>query len=997
MRLKIVALLAVVLLGAVPLRAQTNPTGTISGKVVDQDGLAVPGATVTVQSPALQGTRSATTSANGDYIIPFLPAGEYEVTTQLTGFKTVKETTRVSPSASVTMSPMLTVSRISETVTVVGHAAEEFGQKAEVATNFKQDLIEKLPTNRTFIDGANLSPGVQNSGPNGGLAINGAMSFESLYIVNGVVVNENIRGQALALFIEDALQETTVTTAAISAEFGRFQGGVVQAITKSGGNEFSGSYRMRFDNNDWVALTPYPGDHPAPGRPPARTNKLLKTQEVTLGGPIVKDRLWFFGAGRFTGDRVQTQTTSFTNLPFNDATNQQRYEGKLTWSLNSNHTFKGAYTKIKDTENGNSFGTIMDLASLVNRATPQDLLSANYTGIISPKFFVEGQYSRRRFTFENSGSQFTDLIKGTLLRDRSRGSARYNAPTFCGVCGPEKRDNQDITAKATYFASTGSLGSHNVVFGFDLFDDKRFSNNHQSGSDYRIFTTSAILQSDGTVLPVLTPNTTFIRWTPIFVNSIGNRFRTYSGYINDAWSYDKHWSFNVGVRYDKNGGVDSQGRTVVKDSAFSPRLSATFDPKGNGDWTLNAAYGHYVAAIANSVGDAGSAGGQPASIDFTYLGPSVNAGNPASPVSTADALTTLFNWFNANGGTTRPTRGAPSIPGLNTHIGNTLKSPHTQEVTLGLSRRLGTRGAVRLDGVYRKYHDFYVTRTDTSTGKVSDQFGQVYDLGIVENNNSLIRRSYRGLNLQASYRPSARVGLGGNYTLGEVKGNFDGESGTGGPSTSGVLSYPEYFNLAWNSPDGDLSADIRHKVRFWATVDIPTPATLGSLTLGGIEYFNTGAKYGAVGQVDSTPYVTNPGYVTPPSGGVDYWFTARDAFSMEKLWRSDLALTYEHKLGYKQARVFFRGTMVNVFNRHGLTNFVGGRSNDLDTGCNTQGCIDTTVLTNNTTSSIAPFNPFTTAPVEGVNWRKGTNFGKPVSRYAYQTPRTYQFSVGFRF
>jgi len=127
MRLKIVALLGAVLLAAVPLRAQTNPTGTISGKVVDQDGLPVPGATVTVQSPALQGTRSATTSANGDYIIPFLPAGEYEVTTELTGFKTIKQRTRVSPTASVTVSPTLTVSTVSETVTVTGHVAEEFG------------------------------------------------------------------------------------------------------------------------------------------------------------------------------------------------------------------------------------------------------------------------------------------------------------------------------------------------------------------------------------------------------------------------------------------------------------------------------------------------------------------------------------------------------------------------------------------------------------------------------------------------------------------------------------------------------------------------------------------------------------------------------------------------------------------------------------------------------------------------------------------------------
>ena len=995
MRLKSVALLAAIVLAAVPLWAQTNPTGTISGKVTDQDGLPVPGATVTVQSPALQGTRSATSSANGDYIIPFLPAGDYEVTTELTGFKTIKQKTRVSPTASVTVSPTLTVSTVSETVTVTGHVAEEFGQKAEVATNFKQDLVDKLPTNRTFQDAARLTPGVQNSGPNGGLSVNGAMSFESLYVVNGVVVNENIRGQALNLFIEDALQETTITTAAVSAEYGRFQGGVVQAITKSGGNEFSGSYRITFDNNDWVALTPYSGDHPAAGQPSARTDKLLKTQEMTLGGPIFKDRLWFFGAGRFTGNREQSGTTSFTNLHFPDITNQKRFEGKLTWALNANHTFKGAYTKINDREDGNSFGTIMDLASLVNRSTPQDLLSTNYTGIISPKFFVEGQYSRRRFTFIGSGSEFTDLIKGTLLRDRSRGNARYNSPTFCGVCDPEKRDNQNITAKATYFASTGSMGSHNVVFGFDLFDDKRLSNNHQSGSDYRIFTTSSIIQPDGTVLPVL-DNSSFIRWTPIFVNSVGNRFRTYSGFVNDAWTFNKRLSFNVGVRYDKNGGVDSQGHTVVKDSAFSPRVSASFDPKGNGQWTLNAAYGHYVAAIANSVGDAGSAGGQPATIDFDYLGPAVNTGNPAHPVSTADALNTLFNWFNANGGTNRPTRGAPVIPGLNTHIDSTLKSPHSEEVTLGLTRRLGTRGAVRIDGVYRKFHDFYVTRIDTTTGRVADQFGKPFDLGLVENNNDLLRRTYRGINFQASYRPDPRLNLGGNYTLGELKGNIEGETGPSGPVTAAILQYPEYLDRSWNAPEGDLNEDIRHKVRLWATYDLPLPATVGSFTLGALEFYNSGAKYGAVGQVDTRPYVHNPGYVTPPAT-VDYWFTPRDAFSTDKLWRTDVSLNYEHKLGYKQARLFLRGIIVNVFNRQGLTNFYGGVFNDLDLGCGTGGCIDTTVLTNNSNKTLAAFNPFTTTPVEGVNWRKGTSFGKATSRFAYQTPREYEFSVGFRF
>ena len=136
----------------------------------------------------------------------------------------------------------------------------------------------------------------------------------------------------------------------------------------------------------------------------------------------------------------------------------------------------------------------MDQASLVDRELPQDLLSLNYTAVLTSYFFVEAQFSSRHFTFKNSGSQYTDLIQGTLLLDRSRDSARYNSPTFCGVCDDEKRDNINVVLKTSYFLSTQSTGSHNFVAGFDMFDDERFANNHQSGSDYRINTTSAILQ-----------------------------------------------------------------------------------------------------------------------------------------------------------------------------------------------------------------------------------------------------------------------------------------------------------------------------------------------------------------------------------------------------------------------------------------------------------------------------------------------------------------------
>ena len=982
MRIERIVLAGVLLLAALPVLAQTNPTGTISGKVGDDQGLALPGVNVTAQSRTLQGTRSATSSANGDYIIPFLPAGEYTVTFELTGFQTLKRAVRVKLAETVPLDVRLGLSAVAETMTVMAEAPGDFSQSPRVATSFKAELIEELPLNRTLISAVTLAPGVQQTGPTGAIAIAGAPSFQSLFMINGVVIQENLRGQPLELFIEDAIQETTTSTGAISAEFGRFGGGVVNAITKSGGNEFSGSFRTTFENDDWVALTPFPNDR--------RVDDMYQTYEATLGGPVVKDRLWFFGAARFL-ERARALTTNFTNLTYDNVRDTKRYEGKLTYSINANHTFRGAYTRIDDAENGNSFGVIMDLDSLVNRTTPQQLLSLNYTGVISPSFFVEAQFSRRQFTFRNSGSQYQDLIRGTLIQDQQRNLSRFWSPTFCGVCDDENRDNRNIIAKASYFLSTKSLGSHNFVGGLDVFDDERFANNYQSGSSYRILATTSIIQG-GNVFPVFNNDrTTVIQWNPILVGSEGNGFRTYSGFLNDTWRLDDHLTFNLGLRYDKNDGEDATGVKVVKDAAFSPRFSVSYDPGGDGTWTINAGYGKYVTAVANSVADAGSAGGRASQYQFDYLGPAVNVGNPANPIPSDRALQVLFDWFNANGGTNRSTRGAPTISGLTTVISGSLASPSVRELTAGFSRRLGRRGLARVDGVYRTFRDFYVERRDLTTGRVTDPLGRAFDRSSFENDNDFLDRSYKGVSFQVSYRVDERLTLGGNYTLSSARGNTDAENVASGPVQSQVRRYPEYIDPAWFAPEGYVSTDQRHKARMWATWDIPAPAALGRFTLGLLQRINSGVPYEAIGQIDPKPFVTNPGYLQGPTT-VDYFFTERGAFRTKSEIATDLNLIYSRRLGVRKLELFARGTVINVFNQLEVTNlgFQGG-------GASCAPCINLGVTTRSNSSTVQAFNPFTTEPVEGVHWRKNATFGQPTNRLAYQTPRTINFSLGLRF
>src|SRR5947199_8648090 len=352
--------------------AQGNPTGTISGHVTDPDGLAVPGATVTVASPVLQGVRTTTTSPNGDYIIPFLPAGDYDVTFELHGFKTVKRSVGVKMAETQPLNVTLTLAAVAESVTVTAQSPDVV-LASTVASNFKKDQLELLPVGRALNDAVLLAPGVAGNGPSGNIMMAGSLSFESQYLVHGVVVNENLRGHALNLFLEDAIQETKVSTGAISAEYGRFGGGVVNMITKSGGNNFSGSFRTTFNNDAWRSLTPFPTDE--------TVDKITPVYEGTLGGPIKHDKIWFFGAGRFTKPE-ENRTLAVTGGNYTTSTDERRYEGKLTYALNQANNVKVGYTKRTTAVTNNRFGTIMDLASLYDNSTDQHLYTGNYTSVV---------------------------------------------------------------------------------------------------------------------------------------------------------------------------------------------------------------------------------------------------------------------------------------------------------------------------------------------------------------------------------------------------------------------------------------------------------------------------------------------------------------------------------------------------------------------------------------------------------------------------------------
>ena len=172
-----------------------------------------------------------------------------------------------------------------------------------------------------------------------------------------------------------------------------------------------------------------------------------------------------------------------------------------------------------------------------------------------------------------------------------------------------------------------------------------------------------------------------------------------------------------------------------------------------------------MSSLVNGIANSGSNAGGSARFDFQYLGPAINL-DPNAGSLVSDATMRCAPCSTGSTPTAAPT--APNVgaelPGVNRRVSPDLRSPSVDEIAGGVTKRLGARALVRLDAVYRKFEDFYSTRVDTSTGQVTNELGQTFDINIVENTND-VERKYNGLNLSASWRPTDRVTLAGVYTL----------------------------------------------------------------------------------------------------------------------------------------------------------------------------------------------------------------------------------------
>src|SRR5256714_8772258 len=344
---------------AVSAMAQTSTTGSIEGTVLDPQGRGVPNATITVSGANLISAQTVQTDDQGRYQVLNLPPGKYTVAVGATaGFKeTKKENVDVNLSKTTSADIQVAIAGASAEVTIT----DTSGAAVDVTNNttgnnVSTDQFSNFPTARTVQGLYTIAPTVARSGLRDASgrdrdpSVAGSSGPENNYILDGVNTTDPAFGGSGANLPFEFVQEVEIKTGAYGAEYGRATGGIFNVITKSGGNEVHGDAFGYFSSKGLVRKT---NEFPFQGSAPNGFSEI--DAGIDVGGPIKKDKLWFFGAFNPQQRKNYFLTQTF-HVPVQNKITTPFYSGKITWALNQRNTFTfstfGDFTK----QQGHLFG-----------------------------------------------------------------------------------------------------------------------------------------------------------------------------------------------------------------------------------------------------------------------------------------------------------------------------------------------------------------------------------------------------------------------------------------------------------------------------------------------------------------------------------------------------------------------------------------------------------------------------------------------------------------
>jgi hypothetical protein len=963
--------------------AQAETTGRVTGTVLDEDRKPVAGAEITLESPALQGQRKSASDANGRYLASLLPPGVYTMTVNAPGKTPLQYTFRVGIGQTVPIDAVLkSGADLVEDVVVFSPATKL--QTTAGGENFNfANTIDQLPvTNRTLENVANLAPNVSFGPTPGTLSISGAPSFDTNVLLDGSEVSDPYFGSAPTIYLEEAIEEVQVLTNGVSAKYGRFQGGVINATTKSGGNTFDGAARVDFSKQSWNAKTPYNEN---------QSDTLQKVYSATIGGPILKDRLWFFAGGRTIPEAATTATTLETGESYTTVRNEDRWQLKLTGAITPNHVIEASYLEYAADSTDRAGLPAGDALALGKRSDPRDIIAAEYQGVITDKMFINAQATQKQVSIQSGG----DPAKGSPFLDFYGSGFQILHNHWWDFNDASVRDNETANLGLTNVLTTESWGDHTLEYGLQYVNSITAGQNIQSSTGFNFLNYDALFASYlppgfGDFATCVGASCTFnvasyydfglsYRWEAIPFSGDQTLENT-AFYLQDSWEIDK-WRFDVGVRYDDWQGKGPFPTLDLDFQEISPRIGATYNMTP--EWQIQASWGKYVSRFNDNVAsNITGVGGAPYIVSI-YTGPSQTG------LSYDDVEALLRD--DANWGIIT-TISDPSQPIR--YLASNASAPYATDLNLAVKRALPRNtGSVTLTYTQREFKDLlddfvgdqvvngspYTTVDDPKGSGASFDFDNE-----VWANCSTCSRDYDAISAAIDYRPSAKWDIGGNYTYSRTRGNYEGE-GRNTPSSGSIIgNYPRSVDQATAFPFGYTDDDIRHRLRLWGDYRFDF-GRAGNLTLGGIFWYRSGQAWNRTAGASMT---SDASYLNEAGQSYTKFFDGRGNNRFDGFWNLDTSIKYQFSF-WRDLGMYVKADILNVTNEDSLIAY------------DTTG----TVVTGSNPARWAPrrANEATGtcevlggSPVAYPN-RNCRNFGRIRNEGDYQAPRQYSVSVGLVF
>jgi hypothetical protein len=590
--------------------AAQDTTGTIAGRIVDAQGLAVPGVTVTATGS--QGAKTAVTDGEGRFTVPFLTPGPYEVHAELQGFQPVhRREIQVRVGQTVEVPLTIQVGELKETVQVVSSPPTVDTTSTTIGAHLDSATLSRLPVGRRFSDTLYLAPGVSTGGSVGiaNPSIEGSSGLENQYVVDGVNITNGGYGALGSYSIVfgslgngtpyDFMQEVQVKTGGYEAEFGQATGGVINVVTKSGSNALKGS---AFGYSRPHALeSAYDTVQGIEGTVNAVASRLSDVG-ATVGGPIVRDRLFFFGA---IDPQWQTNTfvapQGFPLLSLGDVDRDRRitnYAAKATWQGTSAHRVDASF--FGDPATG-AMGPQRTSSLLKQTTSGYSSLeygghnqTVHYDGVLTPHFLVDASIGRALNRILETPSvnewQVTDFR--VTPRIVTGGLGFYEAGN--------RSNNWQLQAKATHIVA--GYGEHQVRYGFD-YEHLDFSQLLQySGPTF----TAPTGQQTATGATVdIIPDPAYGQIYHVSRASLTSARPTTQRYaalfVEDQWKIGNSLTIRPGVRYEQ----ETLSGTIVQDFSlknnWAPRVGVVWDPTSAGKAKVFANYGRYYGRVPSDL------------------------------------------------------------------------------------------------------------------------------------------------------------------------------------------------------------------------------------------------------------------------------------------------------------------------------------------------------------------------------------------------------------